>query len=116
VTWKKPELFGTALKPKDNSNSSDYCRVKAPEVFADLIRDAKFKYIVVSYNNTYKSKSRSSRNKITLDEIQDTLNAKGVTKVFKKSHKYFNAGNTKFDNHMEYIFVTKVGNVNEPES
>ncbi|MDQ3245263.1 MAG: DNA adenine methylase [bacterium] len=105
--WETPELFGTALKP-DTENTSDYCKVKAPEVFANLIKDLKCKYIVVSYNNTYNPKSNSSKNKITLEEIEDTLNSKGKTKVFKKDHKYFNAGNTNFDNHQEFLFITKV--------
>ncbi|MBI9008446.1 MAG: DNA adenine methylase [Tenericutes bacterium] len=109
VEWKKPKLFGTALKPKDNSNSSEYCKVKAPEVFANLIENSNFKYIVVSYNNTYNSKSKSSKNKITLEQIEETLNKKGSTKIYTKNHPHFNAGNTDFDNHMELLFVTKVG-------
>jgi len=105
--WEAPELFGIALKP-ETENSSDYCKVKAPKVFADLIGNIKSKYIVVSYNNTYNPKSNSSKNKITLEEIEKTLNTKGETKVFKKNHRHFNAGNTNFDNHQEFLFITKV--------
>ena len=105
--WDKPKLYGTALKPFPE-NMSDYCRVKASKVFSDLIKDLKCKFIVVSYNNTYDSKSNSSKNKITLGEIENILRKKGKTKIFKKNHKYFNSGKTSFDNHQEFIFITKV--------
>ena len=79
------------MKPKAE-NMSDYCRVSAPVVFDDLVKNLECKYIVVTYNNTYKSKSNSSRNKITHSEIMDSLTAVGETKVFEKSHQFFNAG------------------------
>jgi adenine-specific DNA-methyltransferase len=105
--WDKPELHGVALKPEPE-NMSDYCRVSAKHRFDDLVRDIDAKYLVVSYNNTYEPKSNSSKNKITLQEIKDILTKKGKTKVFEKNHKHFNAGNTNFNNHKEYLFVTKV--------
>ncbi|MBA4320737.1 MAG: adenine methyltransferase, partial [Flavobacterium sp.] len=73
------------------------------------VRDLDAKYLVVSYNNTYDSKSSSSKNKITLQEIKDILTSKGKTKVFEKDYRHFNAGNTDFKNHKEYLFVTRVG-------
>lgn len=105
--WKKPELFGAALKPKEE-NMSDYCKVTAPIAFNDLIQKLDAKYIVVSYNNTYNPKSNSSKNKITLEEIKTILSNKGETKVFEKKYKAFDAGKTNFDDHKEYIFITKV--------
>jgi adenine-specific DNA-methyltransferase len=105
--WDKPELFGTALKPQEE-NMSDYCRVQAKDRLAELVKDLNAKYLVVSYNNTYDSKSNSSKNKITLQEIKDILSAKGKTKVFEKDYRHFNAGNTDFKNHKEYLFVTTV--------
>jgi len=105
--WDKPKLHGVALKPNPE-NMSDYCRVEARSRFAELIRDIKCKNLVVSYNNTYESKSNSSKNKITLQEIEKILKMKGETRVFEKNHKHFNAGNTNFNNHKEYLFVTKV--------
>lgn len=106
VKWEKPKLFGEALKPEPE-NISDYCKTKAPEKFKDLIENLKCKYIVVSYNNTYKSNSSSSKNKITLDFIKKTLENNGKTKIFKKNHPHFNAGKTNFNNHQEYLFITK---------
>jgi adenine-specific DNA-methyltransferase len=107
IKWEKPKLFGTALKPAPE-NMSDYCRVSAKDRFAELIKDIKAKYIVVSYNNTYKSKSNSSENKITHEEILEILNSKGKTKVFEKDYRHFNSGKTNFDNHKEFLFVTYV--------
>ena len=104
--WDKPKLHGVALKP-DPENMSDYCRANAKDKFAELVRDLDAKYLVVSYNNTYDSKSNSSRNKITLQEIEQILKKKGPTKVFEKNYRHFNAGNTNFNNHKEYLFVTK---------
>lgn len=105
--WDKPKLYGVALKPEPE-NMSDYCRNNAKDKFAELIRDLDVQYLVVSYNNTYDSKSNSSRNKITLQEIENILKIKGPTKAFEKNYRHFNAGNTNFNNHKEYLFVTKV--------
>jgi adenine-specific DNA-methyltransferase len=105
--WKKPKLYGTALKPEPE-NMSDYCRVQAKQRLAELVNDINAKYLVVSYNNTYNSKSNSSKNKITLEEIEEILKTKGKTKIFEKEHQHFNAGNTDFNNHREYLFLTKV--------
>lgn len=89
VTWEKPELYGVALKPKPENNSL-YCTVKARETFKDLIENLNVKYLAVSYNNTYNSKSHSSENKIKLEEIEEILNQKGETKVFENTHRFFN--------------------------
>ncbi|MFA5935053.1 MAG: DNA adenine methylase [Candidatus Paceibacterota bacterium] len=107
VKWNKKELYGVALKP-ESENMSEYCTVKAPKVFADLIKNLKSKYIVVSYNNTYNSKSNSSKNKIKLEQIQKILEEKGSTEIHKKSHPFFNSGKTDFDDHQEWLFITKV--------
>ncbi len=109
VQWNSPPLYGTALKPA-RENMSDYCRESAKATFSELIEDINAKYLVVSYNNTYNPKSSSSKNKITLKDIMDILTRKGRTKTFEKSYRYFNTGNTKFDDHKEYLFVTKSNN------
>jgi adenine-specific DNA-methyltransferase len=41
------------------------------------------------------------------------MKAKGETKIFKKGHQHFNSGNTNFDDHKEYLFVTKVKNARQ---
>ena len=107
VEWKKPKLYGTALKP-EAENMSDYSRSNAKDVFADLIEKLDCKYVVVTYNNTFKSKSSSSQNKITLEQITEILEKKGATKILSKSYRFFNSGKTEFDDHKEYLFITKV--------
>lgn len=106
--WKKPALTGTAMKPPAE-NMSEYCRSSAPEVFDDLIQNLNVKYIVVTYNNTYNSKSNSSRNKILLEEIETSLKKKGTTQIFEMPYRFFNAGKTDLEEHKELVFITKVG-------
>jgi len=106
--WEKPKLEGVALKPKPE-NMSEYCRSAASEVFKELIDKLNCKYIVVSYNNTYDSKSKSSENKMDLEFIKETLKNKGKLEIFEKAHSFFNTGKTNFTNHKEYIFIVKVG-------
>ncbi|NLE04457.1 MAG: helix-turn-helix domain-containing protein [Crenarchaeota archaeon] len=107
VKWEKPELVGTAMKPP-TENMSKYCSAKAPETFTDLIENLDAKYLAVSYNNTYNSKSKSSQNKIQLEEIEEALNKKGETKKFEKDYRFFNAGKTNLENHQELLYITKV--------
>ena len=106
VKWDKPKLYGAALKPAPE-NMSLYCSVKAAETFRDLVESISARYIVVSYNNTYNSKSSSSENKIGLDQLQAILETVGKTKVFDKSYRFFNAGKTSLDDHKELIFITQ---------
>lgn len=105
--WRKPKLHGVASKP-DPENMSDYCRSKAKVVFKDLIDSLDCKYIVVSYNNTYESKSNSSKNKMTLEDIETVLSVRGDVQRFETSHNFFNAGKTDFNDHKELIFIVKV--------
>ncbi len=83
VRWDEPELFGKALKPKAR-HLSEYCRNRAPQSFADLLSKLKCKYFVISYNNTYESKSNSSRNKITFEQIVEILSKYGEVKTLSK--------------------------------
>jgi adenine-specific DNA-methyltransferase len=105
--WDSPVLSGVALKPPPE-NISEYCKTGAPEAFADLINNINAKLIIVSYNNTYNSKSSSSKNKITLEQIEKVMRKKGSTRIKRIEHKAFSAGNTDFDNHLEYLFITEV--------
>jgi adenine-specific DNA-methyltransferase len=107
VQWKKPQLYGTALKPKEE-NMSDYCRNAAFKAFTDLVSHINSRYLVVSYNNTYHSKSTSSENKIKLEQLEEVLNKCGKTEVFNHEFKAFNSGKTEFDDHREYLFITEV--------
>lgn len=105
--WKKPELYGVALKPEPQ-NMSDYSKTSAPEAFADLVGKLDCKYLVVTYNNTFSPKSSSSKNKISIQEITQILEKRGSTKILSRGHKFFNSGKTDFDDHKEFLFITKV--------
>lgn len=108
--WDMPSLRGVAMKPPEE-NMSDYCRVAAPRAFEDLINNLNVSYIVVTYNNTYTSKSTSSQNKIKLEQVEEMLGKRGAVKVFDHAHNAFNAGKTDLNNHREYLFVCTVGKV-----
>lgn len=107
TTWDKPELFGVAMKPEPE-NMSEYCKSKAKYVFKDLIDNLNSKYIVVTYNNTYNSKSSSSRNKIELLDLEKILSDKGIVKKFSLDHKFFNTGKTDFSDHKEFVYIVEV--------
>lgn len=108
--WDNPRLLFNAAKPKFTENNSAYCRASALNAFTDLISNVSARYIVVSYNNTYNSKSSSSVNKIKLEQIEEVLNKCGNTRVFTHLYNPFNAGKTEFSNHKEYLFITEVDN------
>ena len=107
VKWNKPVLEGVAMKPPVE-NMSDYCKSFASQAFNDLILNLDAKYIVVTYNNTYKSKSHSSRNKITHEEILESLTKVGKTSTFEIPFNFFNAGKTDLKDHKEFVFITEV--------
>ena len=100
VKWDKPPLFGVALKPQAE-NMSVYCTVNAGRALQDLVQNLNVKYLAVSYNNTYNSKSHSSENKIKLETIESILKSKGKTKVFRKKYKYLGK------EHFETLLITK---------
>lgn len=109
VQWNKPELFGAAMKPKEE-NMSNYCRSSAFTAFQDLVAHIDARYLVVSYNNTYKSKSSSSENKIKLEQIEEALSNCGETHIFEHAYSPFNSGKTEFQDHKEFLFITHVDN------
>ncbi len=107
VKWDCPRLYGVALKPKPE-NMSLYCTSKAADAFMDLVSNINARYLAVSYNNTYQSKSKSSENKIRLEEIKKILDMCGETTIYEHSHAAFNAGKTEFENHKEILFITEI--------
>ncbi len=101
-----PVLSGVAKKPP-LENLSEYCNVGAAVVFVELVESLakKSKILAVTYNNTYFSKSTSSQNKISFDQIAQTLKNAGKLSVFEFDFTPFNAGKTEFDGHKEVLFV-----------
>lgn len=106
--WDKPQLYRDTAKPLHLDNKSDFCKNDAIKAFTDLVTHVDARYIAVSYSNTYDAKSKTSNNKMTLEEIRQILELRGTTKVFYMDYKPFNAGKTELVNHQEILFLTKV--------
>lgn len=106
VRWNKPTEFeGISMKFKRDELKSEYSRAKAPQAFKDLIGNLQAKIIVVSYNNTYSAKSTASNNKITEEQLVDTLSSRGKVTRKEIAHKFFNSGKTDFKDHKELLFI-----------
>lgn len=107
--WNKPTVFeGNSMKFKRDELKSDYCRNKAPLLFADLIENLDCELIVVSYNNTYKAGSISSVNTISGEQIIDILSKKGKVEVKEVDYKAFNSGKTELKGHKELLYICEV--------
>lgn len=88
--------------------SSEYCKKNAIVAFTDLVMAIDARYIAVSYSNTNNAKSNTSNNKMTLEQILQTLELRGTTKMIEKGYNAYNAGKTNIANHKEVLFITKV--------
>lgn len=106
--WDKPLLHEDTAKPLTLANKSQYCTKNATMVFTDLVTAIDARYIVVSYSNTDNAKSMTSNNKMTLEQIRQTLELRGSTKVFDTNYNAYNAGKTDIANHKEVLFITEV--------
>ncbi len=106
--WNKPEVFGVAKKFDRTKIKSDYSKIDAPKSFDDLIQNAKCKYILLSYNNMGNKGHGRSNAKISDEDIMKSLSKRGEVKIFEKSYKEFNAGNTKVGDNKERVFFVKV--------
>ena len=110
MRWNKPTEFeGSSMKFKRNNLKSGYSRAIATKLMKELIDSLDTKIIVVSYNNTYNAKSGASNNKIKEEELEDILKSKGEVLVKEIKYKFFNSGKTDLKNHLEKLYVCKVG-------
>ncbi len=108
ATWGKPLLYGKAKKMDRQQLKSQYCTKTAEEAFADLIENAKCNHILVSYNNTGRSKDSRSNARITDEGIYEILKSKGIVEVFEKTEKPFTAGKSDTKGYTERVFYCKV--------
>lgn len=106
--WRKPEVIGIGKKMDRSHIKSDYCLKSATSAFADLIRNADCKHILLSYNNTGDSKDGRSNARMSDDEILQILNDKGDVEIFEKDYKAFTTGKSNGENNAERIFYCKV--------
>jgi adenine-specific DNA-methyltransferase len=106
--WKQPKVFGKTLKMERENKMSNYSKAKAKNALQSLIENAKCKYILLSYNNTYQAKSSATINKITKEEIESILGKIGKISIFEQNYKFFNTGKTDFGNtHKELLYFVK---------
>ncbi len=105
---KKPTVVGIARKMDRKHIKSQYSMSKANEYFADLIKNIEAKYILFSYNNTFKKANSRSNARISDDEIIKILKLKGELIIFEKNFNPFTTGKTKLESHTERIFFCKV--------
>jgi adenine-specific DNA-methyltransferase len=106
--WDKPDVYGVARKMDRGQLKSDYCLRSAAKAFIKLIRDAKCKHILVSYNNTGDSKDGRSNSRIKDSEIVNILKRKGDVQIFERDYKAFTTGKSNGEGHTERIFYCKV--------
>ena len=108
ASWEKPGLYGKARKMNRAHLKSDYCLKSASKAFADLIKSAKCKYILVSYNNTGESKNGRSNARIKDEEIIKMLKVKGDVEIFERKYKAFTTGKSEVEGHTERVFYCKI--------
>lgn len=106
--WKKPDVVGIGKKMDRSHIKSDYCLKSATRAFADLIKNADCKHILLSYNNTGDSKDGRSNARMNDDEILHILNEKGDVEIFEKDYKAFTTGKSNGEDNAERIFYCKV--------
>jgi adenine-specific DNA-methyltransferase len=105
--WQKPEVSGVARKMDRSGLKSDYCTEKAPKAFADLIKNIRAKYIIMSYNNMAEKGNGRSNAKISDTDILRALKAKGEVKVFSRDYKAFTAGKSDIRKNAERLFFCR---------
>lgn len=103
--WEKPEVFGVAKKMDRTNLKSEYCTSNATQAFADLIKNIKAKYILLSYNNMGNKGNDRSNARITDDDIMTILSAKGKVSVFSQDYKAFTAGKSDIQENEERLFL-----------
>jgi len=106
--WQKPEVFGEAKKFDRTKLKSEYNKKNATQTFADLIENAKCKYILFSYNNMQNKGNSRSNARISDDDIVSILNKKGQVEIFEQEYKEFTTGKSKRGDNKERIFFVRV--------
>jgi adenine-specific DNA-methyltransferase len=107
AVWEEPQVHGKAKKMDRSHLKSEYCLKTAPRAFADLIKNANCKHILISYNNTGESKDGRSNARIKDDEIINILKSRGEADVFERDYKAFTTGKSDTNGHKERVFYCK---------
>lgn len=96
--YDNPTIHGKTGLREYADQKSDFCiKSKVEKTFAELIKNAKFKYIFLSYNN---------EGLMSCDTIERIMKKYGKYKLFIQDHRRFKADNareTKADMTVEYL-------------
>lgn len=98
--YDNPQLHGKTGLREYSSQKSQYCSKKTVySAFNDLVKNAKFKYIFLSYNN---------EGLMSLEEIKDIMSLYGNYSLYTKEYKRFRSAkkenrNHKADSTIEYL-------------
>ena len=106
--WTRPSVYGVARKYNRKAFKSRYNTRGAYQAFEDLIKNARVKNILFSYNNMGRKGDNRSNAVLSDEFILYVLRKKGATKVFEKDHNQFTAGKSVIDNHTERVFWCEV--------
>ena len=94
----KPKIHGkTGLRDHDKQKSQYCSRVQVREAFSDLIKNAKAKFIFLSYNN---------EGLMSLSDIEEIMSSRGKYGFFTQDHKRYKADNGRrysSDKTVEYL-------------
>ena len=105
AVWDKKILDNkTGLRPYDNQKSKYCYKSKCVKSFEELIKEAKCKFILMSYNN---------EGIIPHEEIMRILSNKGEVKVYNQEYRRYKSnsnGNKNKESLRELLFFVKVNN------
>src|SRR5699024_10313543 len=107
--WKEQEVVGVAKKMVDRTHiKSDYCTLKAPKAFEDLVSNIQGKYILVSYNNMAEKGVGRSNAKNSAEEIVGIQQKRGEVQVFETDFKVYTTGKTNIEGHKELLYLCNI--------
>lgn len=108
MRWEKPEVHGEAKKFDRTHLKSEYSLKTATKAFADLIQNAKCKYILFSYNNMADKGNNRSNARIKDEDILHILSQRGKPEIFEQDYKEFTTGKSDRGDNKERVFFLKI--------
>ena len=100
---QKPKIYGKTGMRSYEDQKSAFCKKKEVlPAFRDLIRNAKTKFILLSYND---------EGLMSENEITDILSERGKVQIFKKPHRRYRSINQDESDRktvFETLYFTKV--------
>lgn len=108
MRWEKPEVHGEAKKFDRTHLKSEYSLKTATKAFADLIQNAKCKYILFSYNNMADKGNNRSNARIKDEDIFYILSQRGNPEIFEQDYKEFTTGKSDRGDNKERVFFVEI--------